>query len=258
MTSDTGNEKSSGCRYVEFEVNGRKGCIVEPTGKTDGKKRWVWFSPGWMPCGTIPKKNRKGGTAEHRYYVRRTLERGFCVVGVDCMVSCGSPKAIETYERTYEKITGEYGLNPKVRMFGQSNGGIMVYNWAVRHPDSVDRILGIYPATDLRSWPGLEKACDAEFTHGNGYDMTPAELEARLGEFNPIEQLEPLAKAGVSILHLHGDEDETVPMEPNSVEFARRYRSFGGEIELVVMKGSGHQREPVFYESDRYAEFLLD
>ena len=258
MSKNAGAEEFLGGRRVPLEMGGNPGCLIEPVGKVDTGRRWIWFSPGWMCCRVSPTKEWPGHFAEHEFFVEKILARGFQVVGVESYLSCGSPKAIEVYEKTYEEMTRKYGLNPKARMLCQSNGGLMVYNWAVRHPEAVDRILGFCPATDLRSWPGLEKACDPEFTHGNGYDMSPAELEARLGEFNPVEQLEPLAKAGVSILHLHGDEDETVPMEPNSVEFARRYRSFGGEIELVVMEGSGHQRDPVFYESDRYAEFLLD
>src|SRR5207344_966996 len=42
-------------------------------------------------------------------------------------------------------------------------------------------------------------------TKGLGYGLTLQELDRRAGEFNPIENLAPLAKAGAKILHLHGD-----------------------------------------------------
>ena len=44
-------------------------------------------------------------------------------------------------------------------MIGQSNGGLISYGFAFRHPDQVDRVLGICPATDLSSWPGLSRLC---------------------------------------------------------------------------------------------------
>ena len=44
-----------------------------------------------------------------------------------------------------------------------------------------------------------------------------------------IERLAPLAKAGVPVLHVHGDRDRVVPLDDNSAEFARRYRALGGE-----------------------------
>ena len=52
-------------------------------------------------------------------------------------------------------------------------------------------------------------------------------------------------------------EDRVVPLEPNSVEFARRYADLGGKIEVIVEKGWGHGRDPKFYESERAIEFLL-
>ena len=242
---------------MRLQIDGRAACLIVPQARIDERRRWLWFSPGWMPSGISPSREWPGRKAEHEFYVRRALVQGFHVAGIECRVSCGSPKAIRAYECFYQMVTRDYGLNPRPRMVGQSNGGLMIYNWAARHETSVDRVLGIFPATDLRSWPGLEKACDPEFTYGNGYDMTAAELEARLEEFSPIEQLRPLAEAGVRILHLHGDEDHVVPLEPNSLEFARRYLDLGGEIEVIVEKGWGHVRDPKFYDSERAIEFLL-
>jgi predicted esterase len=82
-------------------------------------------------------------------------------------------------------------------------------------------------------------------------------LRKALAEHNPIERLEPLAKAKIPILHLHGNADTLVPLERNSAELARRYRRLGGEMELVVIEGKGHQVCPEFFESKRLLEFFL-
>jgi len=202
----------------------------------------------------------EGRVLEHEFYVRGALDAGFHVAGVDVGTSCGSPAGAAVCHQLYEALVGDYGLSPQARLLAQSNGGLIHYAWAARHPDCVARIFGIFPATDLRSWPGLERASgrDRITAPGLGYDMTPQELEECLGELNPIELIGPLASHGVKILHIHGDRDTTVPLDANSGQFARRYRELGGEIELVVAESENHSRSPVFYESPLALEFLLE
>ncbi len=71
-------------------------------------------------------------------------------------------------------------------------------------------------------------------------------------------------KAGVKILHLHGNEDTLVPTTANSMELARRYRALGGEAEIVLLKDLGASRAnsrghdgPELYESAPLLKFLL-
>ena len=56
------------------------------------------------------------------------------------------------------------------------------------------------------------------------FGLSLEELSGRVAEFNPIDNLAPLAKGGVKILHIHGEDDTLVPMSANSTELARRYR----------------------------------
>ena len=89
-----------------------------------------------------------------------------------------------------------------------------------------------------------------------GYGLTLEELQRRIAEFNPIDNLASLAKANVKILHIHGDKDELVPMNANSTELARRYRDLGGTAEIVVLEGLGHGGQ-VLYQSEPLLKFLL-
>jgi pimeloyl-ACP methyl ester carboxylesterase len=117
-------------------------------------------------------------------------------------------------------------------------------------------VAGICPATDFRSWPGLASVVAFPYK-GLDYGLSLAELSRRAAEFNPIDNLAPLAKAGVRILHIHGDRDELVPLAANSTELARRYRELGGTAEIVVIEGLGHGGRQL-YESQPLARFLLD
>lgn len=44
---------------------------------------------------------------------------------------------------------------------------------------------------------------------------------------NPVDNLAPLAKAGIPLLHVYGDADDVVPWDENTGLIAERYKSWG-------------------------------
>ena len=125
----------------------------------------------------------------------------------------------------------------------------MLYNWAAEHPEKVAGITGIYTVCDLRSYPGLDKACAA-------YGMTATELEANLAAHNPVDRLAPLATRKVPIWHIHGDSDVLVPLEANAGELVRRYRSLGAPAELLLVPGFGHIEYDVFFQRQEIVDSI--
>lgn len=238
-----------GGELTELKVHDRKAYLVKPTGKVDLHKRWIWIFPFWLGV------NDGHGSLQHRHYVEKYLAAGFHVAGIDVSTSCGSPAAANVCHEFYQKLIADHHLNPRARLLGQSNGGLIAYAWAFRHPECVDRIGGICPATDFRTWPKLPNVINFP-AKGLGYDLTLEQLTQRRAEFNPIDNLAPLAKTGVKILHIHGDKDDLVPMADNSIELARRYKDLGGSAEIVVIPGLGHGGK-ILYESDPLLKFLL-
>ena len=159
-------------------------------------------------------------------------------------------------------MTKEFNLNTRARLVGQSNGGLNQYAWAFRHPECVDRILGMLAVTDFRTWPGLDtmvRPVPGGYTFsGLEFNMSLIELLEHIKELNPIDNLAPLAKAGVKLFHIHGDDDGTVPIQANALEFARRYRALGGEITLQVAKNYGHWTpQPMYNENQQALRFLI-
>lgn len=247
----------TGGELVELRVRGRLAYMIKPTGKADPQKRWVWDFPFWLAI------NDGFGHVAHRYYVESLLAAGFHVAGVDVGPSCGSPAAAEVCQEFYEQLVSEYGLHERARLLAHSHGGLIAYGWAFRHPTCVDRIAGMCPATDFRTYPTLPHVV-AGPTKGLDYGLPLEELDRRAGEFNPIDNLAPLAKANVKVLHLHGDEDTLVPTDANSKELARRYRELGGQAEIVLLKALGAERAnsrghdgQELYESAALLNFLL-
>jgi hypothetical protein len=236
-------------RLVPLEVAGRRGYVVEPTGEVDARRRWIWIFPFWLGI------HDGHGQLHHRWYVERFLKAGFHVAGIDVGTSCGSPAGARVCEEFYERVQRQFGLNERARLVVQSNGGLIGYAWASRQPERVERIGGICPATDFWTWPGLYNVIQFP-TRGLDYGLTYDELVRNSSDYNPIDRLEPLARQGVRILHIHGDRDELVPLGPNSTELARRYRRLGGRAEVVIIPGLGHGGTPL-YESQPLVDFLL-
>lgn len=246
-----------GGELVELRVRDRLAYLIKPTGKVDAQKRWIWDFPFWLAI-----EDGFGGVA-HRYYVEQFLAAGFHVAGVEVGPSCGSPAAAEVCQEFHEQLVARHGLHERARVLCHSHGGLIAYGWAFRNPTCVERIAGMCPATDFRTYPTLPNVI-AGPTKGLDYGLSLEELEQRACEFNPIDNLAPLAMAGVKILHVHGDKDTLIPTEANSTELARRYHELGGEVEVVLLKDLGASRAssrghdgPELYESNALVEFLL-
>lgn len=222
-----------------------QGFVVLPRQRcADGARSWIWYAPTFVRApGGLPDPS-------HAWMFEQWLTNGFAICGVDVGESYGNPAGRAAFTEFYRAVVKHYGLAPKACLLPQSRGGLMLYNWAAEHPDCVQCIGGIYPVCDPSSWPGLAKSCAA-------YGLTEAELAEHLREHNPIDRLAPLAQARIPILHLHGDADTVVPLERNSGELARRYRALGGPMELVVIKGKGHEVCREFFQNQQLVDFFL-
>lgn len=242
---------------VSMRVGDRIAYLIKPKGEVDSERRWIWDFPFWLAI-----KDGFGSIA-HQFYVERALAAGFHVAGVDVGASFASPAAADVCQGFYTLLTTEYRLHPRARLLCHSHGGLLAYGWALRHPTCVDRIAGMCPAIDFRTYPGLSSVASVP-AKDLGYDLPLAELEKRASEFNPIDNLAPLAKAGVKIMHLHGDHDTLVPTEANAAELGRRYQKLNGNAEIVLLEGLGSERAtsrghdgPELYSSVKLIEFLL-
>ena len=224
-----------------FEVDGRTAFMIPPKQRPAGRAApWVWYAP------TLPGLPGP----EERWMFEKLLAAGIAIGGVDVAESYGSPNGCAVFSAFHKELVEKRGMSPRACLLARSRGGLMLYNWAAEHPDSVACIAGIYPVCNLASYPGLARACGA-------YGLTEAELTAQLTRHNPIARLTPLAKAKVPIFHIHGDVDDVVPLKDNSGEVARRYRELGGPIELVVPPGQGHNMWQGFFQCQELVDFLI-
>jgi predicted esterase len=223
-----------------FTVEGRTAFLILPVQtELDSPIPWVWYAP---TLEGLPK--------QEKWMFEKFLDKGIAIAGVDVGESYGNPEGRSIYSALHKELTKKRGLSKKACLLARSRGGLMLYNWAVENPNSVACIAGIYPVCDLRSYPGLDHACGA-------YGMTEEQLAANLTKHNPIDRLAPLAKAEVPVLHIHGDQDEIVPLDENSGELKKRYEKLGGRITLEKIKGQGHDLWPGWFHNQKLVNFVI-
>ena len=94
---------------------------------------------------------------------------------------------------------------------------------------------------------------------GIAYELTPAELDLRAAEFNPIVRIGELAQAGIPAILIHGDADKVVPLKENSADFLRRYQEagVGSLVKLIVLEGQGHNYFEGFFHSQELVDFAI-
>ncbi|MFK7767555.1 MAG: SMP-30/gluconolactonase/LRE family protein [Mariniblastus sp.] len=239
QTEVTAGEKTLPLPGESFQLDGHDAFVIlPPDAKTDIP--WVWYAP-----------TLKGLPAQSEVWMfKKFLAKGIAIAGIDVGESYGSPKGRKLYSTLYDHLTESRNFRTKPCLLARSRGGLMLYSWAVEHPQSVGGVAGIYPVCNVTSYPGVAKAAGA-------FDLTADQLTEQLKQHNPIERLEPLAKAGVPVLHIHGDNDTLVPLEANSAILGERYKSFGGPVEIDVMKGQGHNMWNGWFQSQKLTDFVI-
>jgi len=230
------------CSICVLTVEGCPGFIIQPLNATPKPTPWIWTSPTLLP---------KFPDIYCAWMFTAFLNRGIAIAGIDVGESYGSPAGVRIYGSFYDYVCREFGLSPQPCLLPRSRGGLMLYNWACQNPQRVKCIAGIYPVCDLLSYPGLAKASTA-------YGLEEAQLRSDLSKYNPIDQLQSLAKAKVPILHIHGDHDEAVPLEANSSVLIRRVQELGGDARLLIVPGQGHNLSDGFFKNQDLVDFVIE
>ena len=215
-----------GFARFDFKVDNRSCILVIPKSAAEGRP-WVWRARFF---GHEPQADQA------------LLEKGYHIAYCDVGGLYGNPKAVGHWDNFYAHMIGKYDLARKAALEGMSRGGLIIYNWASANPDKVVCLYGDAPVCDIRSWPGGKgtgKGSEADWLRAlTAYGLT----EETAIEFkgSPIDQLAPLAKARIPILHVVGDADLVVPIAENSNVIEKRYRELGGSMQVIHKPGVGH------------------
>ncbi|MFM7099799.1 MAG: alpha/beta fold hydrolase [Verrucomicrobiota bacterium] len=217
-----------GFRRRRFEVAGGEAWVVEPAAAAPGRP-WTW-------CLEFPD------AFTERTGVPELLQHGFHHLHLAVGNTFGSPSAQRQFDAFYQVFT-RAGLAPKGTLIAISRGGLYAYPFAARHPERVACLYGDAPVCDFKSWPGGKgrgKGSPGDWQKLiRDYGFT-SKAEALSWPGNPVDRLEPLARAGVRLIHVVGDTDDVVPVAENTALVEERYRQLGGTIRVLHKPGVGH------------------
>jgi pimeloyl-ACP methyl ester carboxylesterase len=210
-----------------FTTNGLNCKVAVPKIVAEGRP-WVWRARFWG--------HESGPDVA-------LLNKGFHVAYVDVGGLFGSPTAVARFDAFYEYLTQIHGLDHRVVLEGMSRGGLIIYNWARQNADKVHCIYADAPVCDFKSWPGGFGTGDGSpgdwIACKNAYGFT-SDAEALAYGGNPVNNMQPLADAGIPLLHVVGDTDTAVTVSENTAIVATNYLGFGGAIQVIHKPGVGH------------------
>ncbi len=135
------------------------------------------------------------------------LEKGFHIVTGPIPTDVDGP-VVEQWNAIYKYLTG-YDFSKKPVLEGRGGAVGELYAWAIENPDKVSCIYGENPI-----------------------------LRSGLAKIQPVNNLAPLAKAEIPILHVCGSLDPSLNSQTREV--VKRYKKLRGPITVLVNKGEGH------------------
>lgn len=137
---------------------------------------------------------------------RALLAKGYHIVTAPIPVRVQTLRT--EWDATYQLMV-DHGFSRHPVLEGTGTDAGELYAWAEDNPDKVGCVLAQNPA-----------------------------LRSLIAKTPPLENLVPLAKAAVPILHVCGSLDPWLGSETRALE--KRYRELGGSITVLVREGEGH------------------
>ena len=211
-----------------FAIGGKAAWVAGPRQALPGNP-WAW-------CLEFPD------AFTDRCAAPMLLDRGYHYAHLSLFNNFGAPGALRLFDAFYAHLAAA-GLARRAVLIGISRGGLSAYRWAAANPGQVSVVYGDAPVCDFKSWPGGKgRGC------GSADDWAACqrlygfadEAAALAYDGNPVDTLEPLARAGVALIHVVGDDDTVVPVAENTAVVEDRYRRLGGTVTVIHKAGTGH------------------
>jgi pimeloyl-ACP methyl ester carboxylesterase len=135
------------------------------------------------------------------------LAKGFHIVTGPVPYNADGP-SLQHWNTTYKHLV-DNGFAKKPALAGTGGAAGDAYAWAIENPDKVACIYAENPV-----------------------------MRSQMSKKPLVDNLAPLAKAQVPLLHLCGSLDPWLKDNTRAVE--QRYKGLGGQITVIVREGEGH------------------
>jgi pimeloyl-ACP methyl ester carboxylesterase len=217
-------EDYHGHKLYRFDFCGSEAIIVEPVTPLKGKP-YIWKA---FYFDAFPK------------FELAMLDQGYYLVHIKSPTLFPIPETMKLWDEFYQLLTQKYGFPDKAMLFGLSRGGMFLYSWAMHNPDKVSCVYADNPACDYKSVYYQPHMMDKFKQLVEAYGFKSDEEALTDTKFNPIDNLKPLADAGVHIIHVAAVDDQIVPFDENTAKLEKLYKELGGHIEVIAHPGKHH------------------
>lgn len=201
-----------------FDFEGRKAFVVLPKEAASGKS-WVWRTsfPDYHPEVDV-----------------ELLKGGFHLAHVDVVAMLGCDESLAIMDRFYDFVRTRWGLAVKPALEAVSRGGLHAYRYAAIRPERVACIYADVPVMDLKSWPLKHPQSKGPLADALKFYGFAGEAALIAYDGDPLDLLEPIAKAKIPLRHVISPNDLIVPAEENTLEAKRRLEALGWTLDLLV------------------------
>jgi pimeloyl-ACP methyl ester carboxylesterase len=240
-----------------FPANGHTITVYAPAKPREGLP-WVWHGEF---ADVIPNTNNAW------------LNKGLMIVYVGgASEQYGCPDVVKVWDAAYHTLVDTYKFARKMVITGISRGGLYAYNFAAAHPDQVAGVYADNGTCDFRSWPGGRQLNDPRWVGPGGGGAWNTVLnvyhfastaEAIAYKFNPIDNLEPLAKGGVKLLHVTAQMDSALPWKENTGLIETRYpplaaaAGMGGTFTVIYKPNADHHPHGLEPDPSRVVDWTV-
>jgi sialidase-1 len=202
-----------------FEFEGHKAFVVVPKEAAAGKP-WVW---------------RTSFPDFHAEVDVELVKDGFHIAHVDVVSMLGCDESLAIMDRFYDLVRKQWGLSAKPALEGVSRGGLHAYRYAATRPDRVACIYADTPVMQLKSWPLKHPKAKGPLADALKFYGFADEAALIAYDGDPLDLLEPIAKAKIPLRHVISSNDLVVPAEENTLEAKRRLEKLGWEMDLLIV-----------------------
>jgi hypothetical protein len=160
-----------------------------------------------VAAGGMPWVYRVGVVERDAMVDLALLAKGFHIVVGPVPYGTDGP-VLRSWNAVYQHFTN-HGFSKKPVMEGARRAAGEIYAWAIENPDKVSCVYAENPV-----------------------------LRCHMSKTQPLDNLDPLARAGVPLLHVCGNLDPA--LSDNTRVLERRYKELGGQISVILTQGEGH------------------
>lgn len=243
-TGGVKNEEWHGFRVYESKIDEFSVWIAEPKTPVKGKP-WIM-------------RIQDFGDGFHWQINEKLLNSGAYVVAINSYNVYGADYGLNLMDSLYKIARNHFGLPEKCALAGVSRAGLSVYRWAIQHAECVACIYCEGPVLDFKTWPMSWLPSVNNWTELKQYYGFTSDAEAIAYKGNPIDNLEPIAKAKIPIRHVISltDEHDTkiVPNDKNTLKAQQYLQQMGHNINIVITPEG--MKVPYAFD-DKSVEFMI-